>query len=312
MSLANVHYLNDESRADYDTGGPAPAPAPKRHMTVLTDDAVERVAGLGMAALGMYTYLERRANREGIVFVSRATLGEVFGVTAERTKQVLKTLRQAGVIEPIVRYSEQSGLQLENAYRLPLHETKNPSNSRGVAGSENAETEPTQLQGGSRVNPHDSRGVGQGVGGGVASRVVPGGSIKEVERSKTPLTPQPAKAKRKPQTVATATPETFPLSEEDYVYATGKGLPRAMVDGETEKFLNRNRAKGERYKDWKAAWRNWIILAVAYGQRDGRIATSNGHVNQEEIERLITEARALSERRPDPNHPGNLGRLGVR
>lgn len=254
MSIANatLRYINDEARATYDHGGPAPAEAP-RHFTMMSDEAVERVALLGMAALGMYTYLERRANTEGIVIVSRGTLADVFGVTTDRVKQVLKTLRDAGVIEATVRHSERSGLQLENAYFLPLHQTKNPSNSRGVAGS-NEKHE--QLQGGSRVNANDSRGVGQGVGGGVASRAGQEGSKYEVDKEvvkSPPHKPKTASAKKTRMT------EDYALTDDQVAEAQLKhGLTREQVDREFEKFRDYYIAKGEARASWPASWRNWL------------------------------------------------------
>ncbi len=86
------------------------------------------------------------------------------------------------------------------------------------------------------------------------------------------------KRKRRESKPETEAPETFPLSEHYYDYATSKGLPRHWVESETERFLNRNRAIGQCYRDWEAAWKNWIVKAVEYARKDGRLTMpSNGH-----------------------------------
>lgn len=56
-------------------------------------------------------------------------------------------------------------------------------------------------------------------------------------------------------------PETFPLEDRHYKYGAEKGLTRAEVERETEKFLNWHTAKQTQYGDWYKTWQNWIIGA---------------------------------------------------
>lgn len=63
-------------------------------------------------------------------------------------------------------------------------------------------------------------------------------------------------------TRATPAPETFPLTDEMLDWAADHA-PDVDVVRETERFLDRNRAQGTTYKDWHAAWRNWITSPYA-------------------------------------------------
>lgn len=61
---------------------------------------------------------------------------------------------------------------------------------------------------------------------------------------------------------ATPAPESFPLTDEMLDWAADHA-PEVDVVRETERFLDRNRAQGTTYKDWHAAWRNWITSPYA-------------------------------------------------
>lgn len=63
-------------------------------------------------------------------------------------------------------------------------------------------------------------------------------------------------------TRATPAPDIFPVSAEMRDWAT-TNAPGVDVDLQTQRFLDRNRAEGKSYKDWPAAWRNWITSPYA-------------------------------------------------
>lgn len=65
----------------------------------------------------------------------------------------------------------------------------------------------------------------------------------------------------------TPAPLTFEVTEELWAEAEAMGVPAEDIPIETEKFLNRNRAKGEMYSDWTAAWRNWMLKAVEFRKK---------------------------------------------
>jgi hypothetical protein len=60
----------------------------------------------------------------------------------------------------------------------------------------------------------------------------------------------------------TPAPDVFPVSPEMRDWAT-TNAPGVDVDYQTARFLDRNRAEGKLYKDWLAAWRNWITSPYA-------------------------------------------------
>ena len=60
----HLRLVASEDPPAYDAGTPRLIPD-RRHMTVIEDEAVEAIAGLGMAALGLYTYLERLVDKSG-------------------------------------------------------------------------------------------------------------------------------------------------------------------------------------------------------------------------------------------------------
>jgi hypothetical protein len=61
---------------------------------------------------------------------------------------------------------------------------------------------------------------------------------------------------------ATPAPDVFPISDEMRTWAE-TNAPGVDITSETDRFLNRNRAKGTTYKDWHAAWKNWMTSPYA-------------------------------------------------
>lgn len=74
----------------------------------------------------------------------------------------------------------------------------------------------------------------------------------------------------KPPKRATAAPDTFPLDDDLRAWAA-EHVPTVSDEmrlfRETAKFLDHHRAKGSTMKDWRAAWRNWMLRAVEYGPK---------------------------------------------
>jgi hypothetical protein len=75
---------------------------------------------------------------------------------------------------------------------------------------------------------------------------------------------------------ATATPDVFPITPE--MAAWGREHASHVVDpkAETARFLDWTRANGKSYKDWQAAWRNWMSKANVYAtERPVRAASGD-------------------------------------
>lgn len=77
-----------------------------------------------------------------------------------------------------------------------------------------------------------------------------------------PLANAPTPAPKGRAKGATPAPDIFPISDEMRDWAD-ENAPGVDVDTQTERFLNRNRAEGKVYKDWLAAWKNWITSPYA-------------------------------------------------
>lgn len=69
-----------------------------------------------------------------------------------------------------------------------------------------------------------------------------------------------ARAKR----AATPPPQDLPVSESMVAWWRSQNRPDIDPRSETQKFLNHHRAKGTTFKDWEAAWRNWMLKAIDY------------------------------------------------
>lgn len=64
------------------------------------------------------------------------------------------------------------------------------------------------------------------------------------------------------RTRATAAPGSFTVTDVMREWAAREGVPPDRLDGETARFLDHHRSKGNTFKDWEAAWRNWMRKAA--------------------------------------------------
>ncbi|MEV4001013.1 hypothetical protein [Actinomadura sp. NPDC049753] len=79
-------------------------------------------------------------------------------------------------------------------------------------------------------------------------------------------------SRRKPETPA---PEIFPVTASMRAWARDHERRITVdLDDQTERFLNHARQNDRRCRDWQAAWRNWILKAQDFADRDhARAAT---------------------------------------
>lgn len=68
---------------------------------------------------------------------------------------------------------------------------------------------------------------------------------------------------------ATTAPDTFDIDDALRDWAREKKII-ADLDGETERFLDHHRAKGNTFKDWRAAWRTWMSRSRDYAPTGAR------------------------------------------
>lgn len=124
-----------------------------------------------------------------------------------------------------------------------------------------------------RSAKHEAK-VRAGRAGGVASGVArrkhnPSNGEAEqeanAEQNEAPTRPDPTRPKT-PGTRkrATATPDVFPITPEMAAWGQENAPHVADPHAETRRFLDWTRANGKTYKDWTAAWRNWMSKADGF------------------------------------------------
>ena len=88
-----------------------------------------------------------------------------------------------------------------------------------------------------------------------------------------------SRERRKPLTLP---PENFPITEPMRSYAKKKGYA-GDLENLSEKFLNHHRSKGNRFSDWNAAFRNWILKEIEFNPPSAADAPLNGGRTLEDI-----------------------------
>jgi len=89
----------------------------------------------------------------------------------------------------------------------------------------------------------------------------------KTEGSNSPCGPPEGDEKpRKRKNPRTAAPDHFPITDKLRQWAQRKGIPEAVLEIETEQFLDHHRAKDSRFSDWEAAWRTWMTNWMKWNQ----------------------------------------------
>lgn len=145
--------------------------------------------------------------------------------------------------------------------RVPLCPGKGPALSPKE--SPKRDTEPsTRLNPLPRVNPPAE-------GGGCASAHPPPREDGETEPRKPKTQPKPTQ-RGKRMVPADWSPPAELLED------LRKRFPSVPIDLELEKFRDHSRANDRRFKDFDAAFRNWIRKAADFAERDGKGPTAPG------------------------------------
>lgn len=93
--------------------------------------------------------------------------------------------------------------------------------------------------------------------------------------------PDPTKSNREARKRANSLSDDFVLNDELKAHARRRSI--SAVEVEFEKFSEYHRSKGRTFKDWNAAWRNWILRAVEYQ------GSANGNAS---VDRAVEKAFA--------------------
>jgi hypothetical protein len=79
--------------------------------------------------------------------------------------------------------------------------------------------------------------------------------------------PSKARAERKPRSVATAWPEGFALDDALRAFGQERGFADPELDRMFLRFRDHHTAKGNRFVDWRAAFRTWVGNEVEFRSR---------------------------------------------
>lgn len=72
---------------------------------------------------------------------------------------------------------------------------------------------------------------------------------------------------------ATTAPKQLEITGGMYAWAANEhALSRKTVEFETSRFLDHHRARGTTFKDWTAAWRNWMARVNEYSPRGAQLS----------------------------------------
>lgn len=112
-ALDNIRHIR-EPLADYSTES--------RHFTRIEDDIVDAIAAMGAHLLGIYAYLERRANRQGQVKCSYGRIAEDLNISRRHAITSIKKLEAANYIT-ITTPPNTAQTHTANTFTLPYHKT---------------------------------------------------------------------------------------------------------------------------------------------------------------------------------------------
>jgi DNA-binding transcriptional ArsR family regulator len=203
--------------------------APKKAPVVIVDLGVgETILGtLGASAFGVYWHLCRRANN-GQCWPSLDDIAEATMLSRMHVTRMLSALEEGGYITRERRTTPRR-MATSTLYTIVVTDNETGCNT-ACTSSEHV------------VHPEVT------------------GTSSELVRTRKDLgNDSPKAARRKPETDA---PDELALREQDYDWAAAKGFSRAQCDRECEAMLNWHRGKGNRWRDWTAAWRTWMGKAT--------------------------------------------------
>lgn len=185
-------------------------------------------------ALAVFVALMRRANREqgDRCFPSLNTIADDAGVSRSSVWRSIQKLVEVGLLHVAQRKTE-SGDPTSNIYTILRPHV--PKNEGGT--SENRPSAPTEQTPVSEGHPNHSN------------------SNKMKSEQEGYSNPRSKRSTTVPSEV----------SDSARQWALGKGLTEQQIGIEADKFLDYHAAKGSTYKDWNAAFRNWINNGISRG-----------------------------------------------
>jgi len=228
-----IRAVRDEDAPIYDG-----QPIRRAHVTIITDDAVDDAAALGMAAMGMYGLLERLVGPDGSWTCSMGDLARRFACSERHVRDTAKTLEDAGLITRET-VTGPKGMPIGVRWFLPRHRTTNPRTNY---------PEPTP-----EPTPELSCALDKVVVATVATRTEPNGSEGA---------PKPRKKRQ-----TTPMPEDWSPEGRFTPLVAELGFSEATVARLADNFRDHWISKGETRADWDASFRTWLRNEVTFNGR---------------------------------------------
>ncbi len=213
------------------------------HFTSVPNLAIEAVGALELSATAFVVYCALRSYLHGgeACWPGRDTVCDRFGIPVRTFQRALTTLQETGMLVISKDTYMRGNVKItRNIY----HFTAAPNWHKAGA----------KLALGSNQNWHS--GLTK-----IGTRYK--GEEEEFEEEKGKgLFEAPAKLASKPK-VASTIPAGFALDDAMRAYALAK-LPGVDVEAEFERFVERHKSIGSKFKDWSAAWRTWVLNEIKY------------------------------------------------
>jgi len=219
-------------------------------------DTGKRRGRTGQVIVWEMPWIEHRNKeaRNRDTYRDTATAGHTRPPTGEQPQGI------QGVVEPAHKGEKVKGAESGTVTeRVPVSDSKGPGLTG--KGSRNRDTEPsTRLNPLPRVNPLAE-------GGGCAQARPP---AREDRKNETPAGKASPKPKGKRMVPANWQPA------EQLRADLAERFPTVAMGDELERFRDYSRANDKRFKDFDAAFRNWIKRAAEFARRDGKGGPASG------------------------------------
>ena len=197
-----------------------------------------------MAAKFVLVVLADYADEHHSCFPSQKTIAARVGSSVETVRRALKVLAAEGIISREMR-SRDDGSRSSDRFYLTI---------QSEGGSPQIEGGSPQIEG--RVPSNSLGGSPQDRGD-----VNPQLTLKEEKQRESDASASLQRSR------AVSLPASFQVTDAMSTWALSKAQG-IDLGKETEKFKNFHLSKGSKFKDWTAAWRNWILNAAEYKARD--------------------------------------------
>lgn len=190
--------------------------------------------------------LANYADENNSCFPGQEKLAHDVGVSVSTIRRALKELEADGFVARERRQGA-DGYRTSDRYFLQVNMTANPKSDDSYRSPVDGENDSYRSNEGTLPVKTDH------LTGHSYDRAEPKENLKKNRQRGT----------RVPSTL----PAAFTVTEPMAAWAKEK-TPSIEIQMETEKFKNYAESKGKTYSNWDAAWRNWMLNAVAYQQNN--------------------------------------------